>query len=165
MGAPTLLTNIFILWYTTSISVATDERRGLWNPIVFCVVLSDGKQFFWFASIVCCCSRQEPRPQSELWGFCFWRCYRGSQTKVSCEISGTQNPAYAWLDMEQTAWRRRNHVERLRGNLPKSSRNEWGESLWGTGRRGSSMTVILKHRIVQMSMCPVCPILIDRSWH
>lgn len=48
----------------------------------------------------------------------------GSQTKVCCEASGTQNPAESdWTQVDRSKGRR-NCVERLRGNLPKSSRHE-----------------------------------------
>ena len=53
------------------------------NPSVYCVVLYDSKRVFWTDfQTPCCCSRQEPRPQSILRGFCFWRPYSTRKQSV-----------------------------------------------------------------------------------
>jgi len=46
----------------------------------------------------CCCSRQEPRPQSKLWGFCFWTIKCGTSVvwfEILCNTSEPKQRTWA----------------------------------------------------------------------
>jgi len=48
------------------------RKRSIVEPHRILCGLVRRQTNFWLISIVCCCSRQEPRPQRVLWGFCIW---------------------------------------------------------------------------------------------